>query len=99
MASETTERAVRYNMPGYQGNQVSMVYLYSDQEKTEEFMKSATESSLLRSSRFRRNTCEVCWKMSSFVNIANLQLHKDFCEHWEYKCHHIPVTNETDILI
>ena len=42
---------------------------------------------------------EVCWKMSSFVNIANLQLHKDFCEHWEYKCHHIPVTNETDILI
>ena len=33
MASETTERAVRYNMPGYQGNQVSMVYLYSDQEK------------------------------------------------------------------
>ena len=33
MASETTERAVRYNIPGYQGNQVSMVYLYSDQEK------------------------------------------------------------------
>ena len=33
MASETTERAVRHNMPGYQGNQVSMVYLYSDQEK------------------------------------------------------------------
>ena len=33
MASATTKRAVRYNMPGYQGNQVSMVYLYSDQEK------------------------------------------------------------------
>ena len=48
MASETIERAFRYNMPGYQGNQVSMVYLYSDQEKTEEFMKSATESSLLK---------------------------------------------------